>query len=107
MAGVAQHLSPRSLVAKVVQSRPAFTTLNPPHSPEQGRQSACHRREPVGSLPSQFSKPPVGGDRRHVHLTVNAQQDLSPPPGALDNKWGSQSTDSRRWQEDFRPIRGF
>ena len=30
MAGVAQHFSPRSLVAKVVQSRPAFTTLKPP-----------------------------------------------------------------------------
>jgi hypothetical protein len=34
-------------------------------SPEQGRQSACHRRKPVerGSPPRLSSKPPKGGDR--------------------------------------------
>jgi hypothetical protein len=72
MAGVVQHFSPRSLVAKVVQSRPPFTTLKPPAlAPNRGGSLLA-----IGLRRAQSSRV-----SRRVRCRLNSQ---SPRKGATD-----------------------
>jgi hypothetical protein len=66
------------------RSKPQFS------QPREGRQSACHRREPVGCGPLLSFKPPSGGDRfswastQSVSARYVTRRECRPLPGALE-----------------------
>ena len=77
--------------------------------PRKGRQSACHRREPVDCGPYRvFPKPPQGGDtfigapRDAVAIT----QSVAPFRGLFESKTQLYTTGLRQWQADCCPLWG-